>query len=121
MCVCVFVCRVPFVEDCKLAPVWDQLAVELEAEVYVAKVNGPKYKALQAKPRQGVSNHTVLGDECVNTARSDSRAAGGVWTKNVETDQTRTVLQGTQQLVRQDGGRGVSYSGHRGGGLQGAA
>ena len=47
---CVFVCRVPFVEDCKqLAPVWDQLAVELEAEVYVAKVNGPKYKALQKR------------------------------------------------------------------------
>lgn len=25
---------------------WDQLAAELEGEVYVAKVNGPKYKAL---------------------------------------------------------------------------
>jgi protein-disulfide isomerase-like protein with CxxC motif len=26
--------------------VWDSLAVELEGEIYVAKVNGPKHKAL---------------------------------------------------------------------------
>lgn len=28
---------------------WDQLAVELEGEIYVAKVNGPKYKALSKR------------------------------------------------------------------------
>lgn len=36
--------------DCRqLAPVWEQLAKELEGEVYVAKINGPKCRSLQQR------------------------------------------------------------------------